>query len=188
LASRYLLKLFTTKGKELVAFLAEENTTELKVAALTFLNALVSAEGHDLGKDKDDMREALIASEILNAVKTFRRSPNLADALELQLDVFEENNDIGDTGPTLVTNPDQVVSQLTEQLKGSKAYDIFIAVLNHLLFIRRVGRPGIIAWDLVDKFIQSTAVAVPKDAANKVEGMLVFHGSCIIFTGKSNLS
>jgi len=84
--------------------------------------------------------------------------------------VFEENNDIGDTGPALIPNPEQVVQQLKEQLKGTKVYDIFIAVLNHLLFVKRTGSPGIISWDLVDRFIQTAAVAITKDVSNKKEG------------------
>jgi len=65
------LKVFSApaKAKELVLFLAEESSLELQIACMTFLNALVSAEGHDLDQEKSEMREALIMAEITNYIK-----------------------------------------------------------------------------------------------------------------------
>lgn len=167
-AHRHVLECWKPHVAQLLELLAEDrqSSMELRTAAMTFINALVSADAHDeLQQDMDFVSDALIEAGMKLAITRMRSLPNLPQSLELQLDIFEENHE---ESMPVVQNPDTVFQQLKDAVKGTPVYPQFVQVLNHLLLLRRLGRPGKISWSVLDRFVQIAAISISKDASNAV--------------------
>jgi hypothetical protein len=168
-AHRHVLECWKPHVHQLLELLSEDRASsmELRTAAMTFINALVSADAHDeLQQEMDFVSDALVESGMKTSITRMRSLPNLPQPLELQLDIFEENHE---ESMPVVQNPDTVFQQLKDAVKGTPVYPQFVQVLNHLLLLRRLGRPGKISWSILDRFVQVATISVHKDASNAVE-------------------
>jgi len=81
-----------------------------------------------------------------------RAKGGLTPALEVQLQIFEEGMKEGgfsrlpDRG-IATENPDKLFSKLKDSVKGTPVYDIFVALMQHILVVRRNGKAGYVtSW------------------------------------------
>jgi hypothetical protein len=166
-----MLKNIYSKADVLINYL-QSDSADLKIATMTFLNALIIAEGHDC-VEKTEVYNFFMKDKDLKRIVKALRKPNIPDALETQLDVFEDGIDEADSeeetkGLVSLSNPDEIFNQLKEQLKGTPVFKYFTDMLQKLLLVRRGGKQGTILWDLIDRFVHNAAT-MTKDSVNQSE-------------------
>ena len=126
--------------------LREDSTPDIKIAAFTFINAIVQdREDADL-KGRKKFLDKLLNGGLVRTIEKLREIPTLPDNLVIQLDTFEANNEIPEEYMRIdresMKKPEEVLELLNDQFKGNAIYKNYLAVLNHLILVRKTGRPG----------------------------------------------
>ena len=142
--------------KELVENL-QDGPMDLKTACMTFLNAAISAEGHDMEEERTLVFEDLKSHGLLAAIESIHELPSVSEALDTQLDIFEEAYDIDMSSIVPKKTPDELFKTLRDLMRQTTVYDDFGKVLLHLQSVRRNGAIGKVSWDLIDLFVQAVA-------------------------------
>lgn len=167
-----------TRLEQVVTFLrGDAFSTELKVSAMTLVNALINYTP-SLAARKD-FRDSLAVYDVVEALKRKVRAPGLVKehtmlALETQLYVFEESLDDDNGGGggegrragAPKENAAELFNQLLSAVRNTPAADVLPSLLQHLSLLKRDGRLGKQTWEVVDKFVAVTANMPPSaDAA-----------------------
>jgi hypothetical protein len=150
----------------------QSESVDMKIAGLTCINALVIAEGHE-SPDKDTLLQTLMERGLKRFVRNMKK-PNIPDALETQIEVFEDGieHDADSEEQSKFTvsagNPEEAFNKVREQLKGTPLYNVFGNILSHLLMVRRTGKPGATTWDVLADFVEVMA-STDKDLTSRIE-------------------
>lgn len=135
------------------------------------MNAAISAEGHDLEEKRRLVFEDLKADGLLKAIEAIHELPGISEALDTQLDIFEEAYDIDMSSIVPKKTPEELFKILRDMMRQTTVYEDFGRVLLHLQNVRRNGQPGKISWDLIDSFVQITAQSLAKEGPSKSDAV-----------------
>lgn len=154
--------------KELVENL-QDGPMDLKTACMTFLNAAICAEGHDMEEERRLVFEDLKANGLLAAIESIHELSTISEALDTQLDIFEEAYDIDMSSIVPKKTPDELFKTLRDLMRQTAVYDDFGKLLLHLQTVRRNGAIGKVSWDLIDAFVQAVANGLTATNTNRTE-------------------
>lgn len=123
----------------------QTDSYELSANVFAAINSLVIAEGHTF-EARTKLKEKFLSTDVPEVAKKLRAKGGLPPMLEVQLQIFEDG--IGEGGFRLADrgiateNPEKLFNKLRESVKGTPVYDIFVALMQHLLVVRRNGKAG----------------------------------------------
>lgn len=137
------------------------DNVDLKVTVMQLINALLSAG------EEEDQKVIKDTFNIEKVVETLRKGQMKA-TLEVQLDIYDQMAlddqalapppDSG-VGLSSASEQEALFANLLSQVKGTPAEAALNAILQHIMLVRKEGKAGALAWDLIDKFVQITASA-----------------------------
>lgn len=163
-----LTEAWISRANEILGYLKNESGLEIKIACLTFINALISIDGHE-SEGKRAFFEALMKEGLNNVLDRLRKSTNIPEALETQLDIFESAHDI-DRPVTIkrtIKDANKFYKTLEDQLKKCNVFEHFVNILENLQLVRRNGVLADVVWDIMDRFVQSAASLTDRDGTQK---------------------
>ncbi|KAL6073930.1 Dishevelled associated activator of morphogenesis 2 [Balamuthia mandrillaris] len=144
-----------TRFEELVKSMDKDNV-DLKVTVMQLINAMLSTQESEEGVKK--IKDSLNVEEVVGLL----RKGQMKEALEVQLDIYDQLNEPGAESPdhsmfAVKGEEGELFQQLLAQVKGTPAAQILPAVLQHALLLRVSGKAGQATWEIMDRFIQLAA-------------------------------
>jgi hypothetical protein len=126
-----------TRFAELMAGLDTDNV-DLKITVMQLINAMLSTGDDD---DHKDIKETFKIDQVVDTL----RKGQMKESLHVQLDIFDQMmDDLTHSEDIGGDNADQLelFSQLTNQVKGTPAFDVLTHILKHFMLVRKEGKQG----------------------------------------------